>query len=200
MLIVELIISLRMQKVIILSGPSGVGKNTLGDFLLQEFPELSYSVSATSREIRKGEQHGVDYHFMNNESFEDKIRRDELLEWQEVYEGTYYGTLKNELDRINQLNKFPLLVVDVFGAINVMKNLKFKPLSVFIQAPSLEILENRLTVRGTDTPDKIAKRLEKASVEMNESNQFDISIINDDLPKAQMQLSEIVNYFLKFGN
>ncbi len=188
-----------MQKVIILSGPSGVGKNTLGDFLLQQFPELSYSVSATSRAIRKGEQDGVDYHFMNNESFEVKIKEDELLEWQEVYEGTYYGTMKNELDRINQLNKFPLLVIDVFGAINVMKNLKFKPLSIFIQAPSLEILEKRLTTRGTDSPEKIKKRLEKAAVEMNESNQFDLTIINDDLPKAQLQLAAVVDYFLKFG-
>ena len=188
-----------MQKVIILSGPSGVGKNTLGDFLLQHFPELSYSVSATSREIRKGESDGVDYHFMNNESFEEKIHQDELLEWQEVYEGTYYGTLKNELDRINQLDKFPLLVVDVFGALNVMKNLKFKPLSVFIQAPSLEVLERRLKSRGTDSAEKIAKRIEKASIEMRESIQFDISIINDDLPMAQKQLKEIVNHFLKFG-
>lgn len=188
-----------MQKVIILSGPSGVGKNTLGDFLLQHFPELSYSVSATSREIRQGESDGVDYHFMNNESFEEKIHQDELLEWQEVYEGTYYGTLKNELDRINQLDKFPLLVVDVFGALNVMKNLKFKPLSVFIQAPSLEVLEHRLKSRGTDSAEKIAKRIEKASIEMQESIQFDISIINDDLLMAQKQLKEIVNHFLKFG-
>ena len=189
-----------MQKVIILSGPSGVGKNTLGDFLLHQFPELSYSVSATSRPIRKGEADGIDYHFMNNEDFELKIKEDELLEWQEVYEGMYYGTLKNELDRINQLNKYPLLVVDVFGAINVMKNLKFKPLSIFIQAPSLEVLEKRLTTRGTDSPEKIQKRLEKASVEMYESAQFDLTIINDDLPMAQKQLAEVVNYFLKFNH
>ena len=189
-----------MQKVIILSGPSGVGKNTLGDFLLQQFPELSYSVSATTRPIRGGEQDGVDYHFMNNQDFELKIKEDELLEWQEVYEGMYYGTLKNELDRINQLNKFPLLVIDVFGAINVMKNLKFKPLSIFIQAPSLEVLRSRLTARGTDSPEKIEKRLEKAAVEMHESNQFDLTIINDDLPVAQKQLAAVVNYFLKFGH
>ena len=189
-----------MQKVIILSGPSGVGKNTLGDFLLAHFPELSYSVSATSRDIRKGEENGVDYHFINNESFEEKIQQDELLEWQEVYAGNYYGTLKSELERINQLNQFPLLVVDVFGAINVMKNLKFKPLSIFIQAPSLEILEKRLTARGTDSVDKISKRIEKASVEMQESIQFELTIINDDLPKAQLQLKEVVSYFLKYGS
>ena len=189
-----------MQKVIILSGPSGVGKNTLGDFLLQQFPELSYSVSATSRAIRKGEQDGVDYHFMNNEEFEQKIHEDALLEWQEVYDGMYYGTLKSELDRINAFNKFPLLVVDVFGAINVMKNLKFKPLSIFIQAPGLDILEKRLRARGTDSEEKIIKRLEKAAIEMYESKQFDLTIVNDDLVRAQLQLAEVVNYFLKFGH
>lgn len=189
-----------MQKVIILSGPSGVGKNTLGDFLLQQFSELSYSVSATTRTVRKGEQDGIDYHFISVADFEKKIEEDELLEWQEVYEDMYYGTLKSELDRINQLNKFPLLVIDVFGAINIMKNLKFKPLSIFIQAPSLQILEERLIARGTDSAEKIQKRLEKASVEMHESAQFDLTIINDDLQKAQQQLKTIVEYFLLFGN
>ncbi len=189
-----------MQKVVLLSGPSGVGKNTLGDFLLQQFPELSYSVSATSRPIRNGEAHGVDYHFISNEEFEDKIRQDELLEWQEVYEGTYYGTLKSELDRINQFNQYPLLVVDVFGAINVMKNLRFKPLSLFIQPPSLEVLEKRLRARNTDSPEKILKRLEKAEVEMQEYKNFDLTIINDDLKRAQEQVHSVVHHFLKFGH
>jgi guanylate kinase len=189
-----------MQKVIILSGPSGVGKNTLGDFLLKQFPELSYSVSATSREMRIGEKNGVDYHFISSQNFKEKINHDELLEWQEVYENTYYGTLKTELDRINKLNQFPLLVIDVFGAINIMQNLKFKPLSIFIQAPSLEILRERLTDRGTDTSEKIEKRLAKAEIEMQENYNFDITIINDDLHKAQLQLTKIVEYFLHFGN
>jgi guanylate kinase len=189
-----------MQKVIILSGPSGVGKNTLGDFLLEQFPDLSYSVSATTRPIRKGEEDGRDYHFMNRETFEDKIHKDELLEWQEVYAGTYYGTLKSELERINQLNKFPLLVVDVFGAINVMKNLKFKPLSIFIQTQSLDILQQRLEFRGADSPETIVKRLEKAEIEMREFHQFDITIVNDDLQIAKMQVASVVNYFLRFGN
>ena len=189
-----------MQKVIILSGPSGVGKNTLGDYLLEQFPDLSYSVSATTRPIRKGEEEGKDYYFMNREAFEEKMHQEELLEWQEVYEGTYYGTLKTELDRINQLNKFPLLVVDVFGAINVMKNLKFKPLSLFINPQSLDVLRQRLELRGSDSPEKIEKRMEKAEIEMREFYQFDMTIINDDLQKAQLQVASIVNYFLKFGN
>ena len=120
-----------------------------------------------------------------------------MLEYQEVYEGTYYGTLKEELDRINQLNKFPLLVVDVFGAINVMNNLKFKPLSIFIQAPSLEILEKRLRARGTDSEEKIKIRIEKAAVEMHEAKHFDLTIVNDDLQRAQSQLKAVVNYFLR---
>ena len=189
-----------MQKVIILTGPSGVGKNTLGDFLLEKFPDLSYSVSATTRAIRKGEEHGKDYHFISTEEFEKKIENDEVLEWQEVYDGAYYGTLKSELIRINELDKFPLLVVDVFGALNVMKNLKFKPLSIFIQPENLDILHERLEARGADTPEKIARRLEKARVEMEEIQQFDISIINDVLPVAQHQLAAIVKYFLQHGN
>ena len=189
-----------MQKVIILTGPSGVGKNTLGDFLLQQFPQLSYSVSATTRPIRKGEEDGRDYHFISTEEFEKKISNDEVLEWQEVYDGTYYGTLKSELVRINELDKFPLLVIDVFGALNIMKNLKFKPLSLFIQPASLDVLRVRLELRGADSPEKIAKRLEKARVEMEEIGQFDISIMNDELPKAQGQLEAIVKYFLLHGN
>lgn len=189
-----------MQKVIILSGPSGVGKNTLGDFLLEHFPDLSYSVSATTRPIRKGEADGRDYHFMNRETFEQKIRQDELLEWQEVYAGTYYGTLKSELERINGMNKYPLLVVDVFGAINVMKNLKFKPLSVFIQAQSLDVLKQRLEARGSESPETIARRMEKAEIEMREYTQFDVTIVNDDLQIAKMQLSSVVDHFLRYGN
>ncbi len=189
-----------MQKVIILSGPSGVGKNTLGDFLIKQFPQLSYSVSATTREIRQGEADGIDYHFIDTTSFKKKIEDDELLEWQEVYEGTFYGTLKSELDRINQLNKFPLLVIDVFGAINIMRNLKFKPLSIFIQAPSLDILRKRLIDRKTDSPEKIEKRLAKAETEINENIHFDITVINDDLHQAQLQVAAIVNHFLLYGN
>lgn len=185
-----------MQKVIILSGPSGVGKNTLGDFLLQRYPNLSYSVSATTRAIREGEEDGKDYHFISVDEFKTKIKEDAFLEWQEVYTDTFYGTLKTELDRINQLNRFPLLVIDVYGAINVMKNLKFKPLSIFIQAPSIDVLEKRLRDRGTDSEDKITKRLGKAQTEMNEAHHFDISIINDDLTIAENQLAEIVGYFL----
>jgi guanylate kinase len=187
-----------MQKVIILSGPSGVGKNTLGDSLMKQFPQLAYSVSATTRAIRAGEKDGVDYHFIGTTEFESKIENGELLEWQEVYEDTYYGTLKSELERINQLNQFPLLVIDVFGAINVMKNLKIKPLTIFIDPVDLTVLEHRLTKRGTDTAEKIAKRLEKASIEIHEKKQFDIAIVNDDLEIASKQLAAIVKHFLLY--
>lgn len=187
-----------MQKVIILSGPSGVGKNTLGDALMQQFPKLAYSVSATTRPKRDGEVDGKDYHFISVEDFKAKIAQDEFLEWQEVYQDNFYGTLKSELDRINQLDKFPLLVIDVYGAINIMKNLKFKPLSIFIDCPSLDIIKQRLEKRGTDSPEKIAKRIEKASQEIYEKKHFDIAIVNDDLNVAQQQLYSIVNYFLNY--
>lgn len=188
-----------MQKVIILSGPSGVGKNTLGDSLLRKFPQLAYSVSATTREKREGEVDGVDYHFISLEAFRKNIEDDEFLEWQEVYDGIYYGTLKSELDRINQSNQFPLLVIDVFGAINIMKNLKIKPLSIFIDTVSIEVLKDRLTKRGTETEAKIAKRIEKASVEIHQKDHFDITIVNDDLKIAEQQLAIVVDGFLKNG-
>jgi guanylate kinase len=188
-----------MQKVIILSGPSGVGKNTLADILLKEFPQLSYSISATTRSIRQGEENGKDYYFVSMTDFEEKIKNDDLLEWQEVYENTYYGTPKSELDRVHEKNQVPLLVIDVFGAINVMKNLSFKPMSIFIDIVSLEALEDRLTERGTESTEKIAHRMEKATIELQQKNQFDIAIINEYLPIAARQLSAIVKQFLLFG-
>jgi guanylate kinase len=191
-------LSLRMQKVIILSGPSGAGKNTLGDILLKKFPQLSYSVSATTRNRRPDEQAGKDYHFLSVADFEQKIKNGDLLEWQEVYANTYYGTLKSELDRMSRLSQFPLLVIDVFGAINVMKNLNIKPLTIFIDALNLDILQERLTKRGTESAEKVAKRMEKAAVEISEKKHFDITIVNDDLQTAEQQLTAIVKHFLLY--
>lgn len=185
-----------MEKAVILSGPSGVGKNTLGDFLLTQFPQLAYSVSATTRKIRAGEQEGKDYYYISVSEFEEKIQEDELLEWQEVYEETYYGTLKSELGRIHQQNQFPLLVIDVFGAINVMKNIDIETLTIFIDIVSLEELEKRLTQRGTETAEKVAKRMEKAVVEVQEKAAFDVVIVNNDLATAQKELATVVAQFI----
>ncbi|MCB9074327.1 MAG: guanylate kinase [Chitinophagales bacterium] len=185
-----------MEKAIILSGPSGVGKNTLGDFLLAKFPQLAYSVSATTRKIRTGEKEGKDYYYISVPEFENKIQNNELLEWQEVYEETYYGTLKSELDRIHQQEQFPLLVIDVFGAINVMKNIEIETLTIFIDIVSLEELEKRLTQRGTETAEKVAKRMEKAVVEVREKSAFDVVIVNNDLITAQNELATVVAQFI----
>ncbi len=185
-----------MEKAIILSGPSGVGKNTLGDFLLARFPQLAYSVSATTRKIRTGEKEGKDYYYISVPEFENKIQNNELLEWQEVYEETYYGTLKSELDRIHQQEQFPLLVIDVFGAINVMKNIEIETLTIFIDIVSLEELEKRLTQRGTETAEKVAKRMEKAVVEVQEKSAFDVVIVNNDLITAQNELATVVAQFI----
>ena len=185
-----------MEKAIILSGPSGVGKNTLGDFLLAKFPQLAYSVSATTRKIRTGEKEGKDYYYISVPEFENKIQNNELLEWQEVYEETYYGTLKSELDRIHQQEQFPLLVIDVFGAINVMKNIEIETLTIFIDIVSLEELEKRLTQRGTETAEKVAKRMEKAVVEVQEKSAFDVVIVNNDLITAQNELATVVAQFI----
>lgn len=185
-----------MEKAIILSGPSGVGKNTLGDFLLARFPQLAYSVSATTRKIRTGEKEGKDYYYISVSEFENKIQNNELLEWQEVYEETYYGTLKSELDRIHQQHQFPLLVIDVFGAINVMKNIEIETLTIFIDIVSLEELEKRLTQRGTETAEKVAKRMEKAVVEIQEKSIFDVVIVNNDLITAQNELATVVAQFI----
>ena len=185
-----------MEKAIILSGPSGVGKNTLGDFLLARFPQLAYSVSATTRKIRTGEKEGKDYYYISVPEFENKIQNNELLEWQEVYEETYYGTLKSELDRIHQQEQFPLLVIDVFGAINVMKNIEIETLTIFIDIVCLEELEKRLTQRGTETAEKVAKRMEKAVVEVQEKSAFDVVIVNNDLITAQNELATVVAQFI----
>ncbi|HMU97579.1 MAG TPA: guanylate kinase [Chitinophagales bacterium] len=185
-----------MEKAIILSGPSGVGKNTLGDFLLARFPQLAYSVSATTRKIRTGEKEGKDYYYISVPEFENKIQNNELLEWQEVYEETYYGTLKSELDRIHQHQQVPLLVIDVYGAINVMKNIEIETLTIFIDIVSLEELEKRLTQRGTETAEKVAKRMEKAVVEVQEKSAFDVVIVNNDLITAQNELATVVAQFI----
>ena len=193
-------LSLYMEKAIILSGASGVGKNTLGDFLLEQFPQLSYSVSATTRKIRQGEQEGKDYYFISVSDFEEKIENGDLLEWQEVYEDTYYGTLKSELSRIHQQNQYPLLVIDVFGAINVMKNIDMETLTIFIDIVSLEELEKRLTQRGTESAEKVATRMEKAVVEIQEKEQFDVIIVNDDLAKAKQELAKVIADFIRENN
>jgi guanylate kinase len=185
------------SKIIILTAPSGAGKTSITRHLLQKMPVLQFSISAATRQPRAGERDGVDYHFLSVEDFQKNIREDAFVEWEMVYEGKYYGTLKWELERIWSLGKVPLLDIDVKGAIHVQKQFPNNSLSLFIQAPSIEELKNRLESRGTETPESLQTRISKAGYEMSFAHNFDQIIINDDLATAQQQAAKVVQQFLE---
>jgi len=184
------------RKAIIISAPSGAGKSTIASHLLASGLNLEFSVSATTRQPRGNEKNGKDYYFLTTEEFREKIKNGEFVEWEEVYEGQFYGTLKSELERIWNKGKNVLFDVDVKGGIS-LKNI-FGPhaLSVFIMPPSVEELEKRLIKRGTDSPEKIKIRVEKAKIEMKYADFFDVIIINDDLEKAKQEAYSVVSKFL----
>lgn len=183
-------------KCIIVSAPSGAGKTTLVKHLLETEATLEFSVSACSRPQREGETHGKDYYFLSPEQFREKIEMNEFVEWEEVYPGSYYGTLKSELDRIWSKGKHVIFDVDVYGGINLKKIFGDIALSVFIAPPSVEILEQRLLSRGTDSAESIRKRLDKSREELALQSHFDIIIINDHLPTAQSEISSQIHSFL----
>jgi guanylate kinase len=184
-------------KLIILSAPSGTGKSTLVQYLLTRPFDLEFSVSATSRPPRGSEQNGKDYYFLSKEEFQKKIAQNEFLEYEEVYPGCYYGTLRSEIDRIAAKGKNIIFDVDVLGGLNIKKQYNGRALAIFIAPPSLEELKNRLTIRGIDPPEMIAKRLEKAEFEMSFAPKFDVVIVNDDLEKAKKATEEVVRNFLE---
>ncbi|MCE1197598.1 MAG: guanylate kinase [Marinilabiliales bacterium] len=171
-------------KIIIFSAPSGAGKTTIVRHLLAAHPDFAFSVSATSRKPRNCEKEGVDYYFLTTEAFEEKIRKEEFLEWQEVYPGSYYGSLKSEVDRITQEGKNLLFDVDVVGGSNIKKFYGDRALAFFVQPPSLEELERRLMSRSTDAPEAIRRRMEKAEQEMAYAPLFDVILVNDSLEHA----------------
>jgi guanylate kinase len=185
-----------MNKIIIITAPSGSGKSTLIKHLMAHFPDFAFSISACTRAPRMGEVDGQDYHFISVEQFQQSIANNEFIEWEMVYEGKYYGTLKTELNRIWAQSKIPLVDIDVKGALNVQSQYRSQALSVFIQAPSIEILKERLEKRGTENPETLKERIDKAAYEMSFAHQFDQIIINDDLAIASNQLIEIVASFL----
>lgn len=185
------------QKIIIITAPSGAGKTSITKYLLNQFPQLAFSVSATTRTPRTHEQEGVEYYFLTEDVFKEKIIADAFIEWEMVYAGKYYGTLKSELDRIWQQQKFPVLDIDVKGAIHVMGLYPGQCLSVFIDVPSLDVLRKRLEQRGTETPATIATRLEKAAYELSHKGYFNEVIINDDLHTACLHAGKIVIQFLE---
>ncbi len=186
-----------MGKLVIFSAPSGSGKTTIVRELLKCFPQFEFSISATSRQPRGQEQHGVDYYFLSNEEFRERVERGEFVEWEEVYPGTCYGTLKSEMERIWSKGNVIIFDVDVMGGINLKRLFGDDACSVFIMPPSIEELERRLRGRGTDAEEVIKKRIGKAEFELSKSNAFDHIIVNDVLEVAVNEARSIIENFLK---
>ena len=185
-----------MGKLVIFSAPSGSGKTTIVRELLGIFPQFEFSISATSRLPRGSEQDGIDYYFLTNDEFRSLVEKDGFVEWQEVYAGTCYGTLRSELDRIWQKGNIILFDVDVMGGINLKRIFGGDACSIFIMPPSIGELERRLVGRGTDAPEVIAKRLAKAQFEISKSTEFDHIVVNDDLDAAVEDTRRIIESFL----
>ena len=183
------------NKVIIFSAPSGAGKSTIVGHLLQKFPFLEFSVSATSRAPRGKEQNGKEYYFFSADEFRKKIANNELVEYQEVYPGSFYGTLKSEVNRIWAKGDIILFDIDVKGGVNVKKLYGSHAIAVFVQPPSLAVLEERLRRRGTDTEEAIGTRLAKAKEELTYANKFDIVLVNDNLEESFAKAEKIVTDF-----
>lgn len=184
---------------LIVSAPSGSGKSTIVNWLMKEHPELRlyFSISCTSRAPRGEEKDGVEYFFLTPEAFKEKIANNEFLEYEEVYENRFYGTLKAQVERQREAGQNVVFDVDVKGGVNIKKHYGDEALSLFIQPPSVEELRRRLEHRGTDTPEAIEQRLAKAGYEMTFAPQFDHVIVNDDLEKAKQETLRIVSDFLK---
>jgi guanylate kinase len=189
-------IMMQANKLIILTAPSGAGKTSITRYLLNKFQQISFSVSAATRQPRSNEQTGVDYYFITVEEFQKKIKEDAFAEWEMVYEGKYYGTLKSELQRIWNEGKTPILDIDVKGALHVQLQYPDNCLSIFIEPPSLPELKRRLESRGTENLESVQTRLNKATYEISFKHQFDIIIINDDLDKACAEAEKAVSGFL----
>lgn len=186
-----------LQKIIIVAAPSGSGKTSVVRHLLKRMPDqLAFSVSATTRRPRHQEKDKVEYYFITEDEFKHKIQEEEFVEWEMVYKGKYYGTLKSELQHIWQQQKTPLLDVDVKGGIHVQQQFPTTSLTLFIEPPSIEELERRLKARGTETPESLQARISKASYELSFKQQFDRIIINDDLQRACEEAENAVKDFL----
>jgi guanylate kinase len=183
-------------KILIITAPSGAGKTSITRHLMEKFPVLAFSVSAATRQPRGTEKDGEDYHFISAEDFKYKIQHNEFVEWEMVYEGKYYGTLKSELDRIWQLNKIPVLDIDVKGAIHVQQQFNEGALSLFIEPPSVDELKKRLLSRGTETEDSIAARINKASYELSFKDYFNKVVVNADLKIACAEADKIISEFI----
>ena len=187
-----------MAKLLIFSAPSGSGKSTIVQWLMKEHPELklAFSISATSRPPRGTEKHGVEYYFLSVEEFKERIKREEFLEYEEVYAGGYYGTLKEAVEKQLEKGYNVVFDVDVKGGVNIKKFFGERAMSLFIQPPSVEELRRRLIRRATDSMEKIEERLAKAEYEMSFADQFDHIVVNDDLDKAKEETLRLIESFL----
>lgn len=187
---------MKKGKLIIFSAPSGAGKTTIVKHLLSMNFGLEFSISATSRQPRYTEKDKVDYYFLTSEEFNQRVKNDEFLEWEEVYEGTCYGTLKSEVERIRNKGKHVIFDVDVIGGLNIKKYYGDEALSIFVQPPSVEELKNRLIGRSTDSMDVIEKRIEKAEYELTFASKFDKILISEELPVTQINAEKLVLEFI----
>ncbi|HEY2726506.1 MAG TPA: guanylate kinase [Parafilimonas sp.] len=186
----------QLQKLIIITAPSGAGKTSVTKYLLEKIPQLGFSVSATTRKPRSNETDGADYYFITEQNFHNKIHEEDFIEWEMVYEGKYYGTFKSELQRIWNNNKIPLLDIDVKGAIHVHEQFDSNCLTLFIEPPSIDELKKRLQLRGTESLESLQTRLNKAVFELSFKNQFNKIIINDNLYNACKEAETAVKEFL----
>ena len=184
------------QKMIVITAPSGAGKTSITRHLMKVFPQLAFSISAATREPRSNEKDGVDYYFMSVEQFQDKILKEEFVEWEMVYEGKYYGTLKSELRRMWSHEQVPVLDIDVQGAIHVQKEYPVNSLFIFIKPPSVDELRKRLESRGSESADSIQTRVSKAAYELSFANQFSNVIENFDFATACREAEEVVREFI----
>lgn len=185
------------EKIIIITAPSGAGKTSITRYLLNKLSDkLAFSISAATRPKREYETDGVHYHFITEQEFRDKIRQNQFIEWEMVYEGKYYGTLKSELQRIWDLGKAPVLDIDVKGAMHVQDQYPEQSFSIFIQPPSIDELKKRLEGRGTETPETLAARVNKSAYEISFKDQFDKIIVNDLLERACEEAEKVVLNFL----
>jgi guanylate kinase len=186
-----------MAKLIIFSAPSGAGKSTLIRFLLEQGLNIRFSISATSRKPRGEEKNGVEYYFLTPEEFRRRIANNEFLEYEEVYEDKFYGTLKSEVDRILSEGINVIFDVDCIGGLNIKKIYGNRALTIFVMPPSVETLRERLEKRGTDTPAVIEHRLAKAEYEMGFASQFDVTVRNEDYDQAKTEILELVTNFIQ---